>query len=236
MRVQHVSRKANALMIAIAIVAIVLFFVVALLSCAVDWVMRTYADPTVDEIIFMLRVPLQGANQEYVTSFMVEAVAPALLCTMLLAFLFAAAMIAARAQARARTGISRWDAVPAVPGAFLAVVLITAAWSAPDIFTKLDIGGYLQAQSEQSSLIEDEYVDPESVELSFPEEKRNLIYIFLESMESTYYSSRNGDFYEAGFIPELEQLALENASFGAGDGLEGRLHGAQSNALICLTS
>ena len=63
------------------------------------------------------------------------------------------------------------------------------------------------------SFIEREYIEPEKVSIEFNEEKRNLIYIFLESMESTYYSVEDGGLSEQDIIPEISKLAKENINF-----------------------
>ena len=68
-------------------------------------------------------------------------------------------------------------------------------------------------QGEVSTFIADNYVDPRSVEITFPEQKRNLIYIFLESMETTYADTENGGTFEKNVIPELTTLAQENEDF-----------------------
>ena len=52
--------------------------------------------------------------------------------------------------------------------------------------SKLYIFDYLISSSKTSDFIKLEYVDPEDVKLTFPNKKRNLIYIYLESMENTY--------------------------------------------------
>lgn len=49
--------------------------------------------------------------------------------------------------------------------------------------------------------------DPRNVTITFPDKKRNLIYIYLESMESTYASLDEGGAYEHNYIPELTLLA-----------------------------
>ena len=74
-----------------------------------------------------------------------------------------------------------------------------------------------------STLYEEEYVDPDSVDISFPEEKRNLIYIFLESMETTYFDETLGDDGEEGLIPELYELAEENVNFSEDEDVGGFL-------------
>lgn len=66
---------------------------------------------------------------------------------------------------------------------------------------------------EKTTLYEENYVDGRDVALTFPEEKRNLIYIFMESMETTYASQSAGGGMETGCIPMLEQLAMDNIDF-----------------------
>lgn len=81
------------------------------------------------------------------------------------------------------------------------------------LYIDLDVGNYLKSQSEESLFIETNYVDPQSVSITFPEQKRNLIYIFLESMESTYASVEEGGMFEENYIPELTELAQNNVNF-----------------------
>ena len=81
------------------------------------------------------------------------------------------------------------------------------------MWERLGITAYAKNQTTSSSFIEDNYVDPNSVSLSFPEKKRNLIYIFLESMENTYSSEEYGGAFSENTIPELTELSLENENF-----------------------
>ena len=64
-----------------------------------------------------------------------------------------------------------------------------------------------------SNIIDDNYVDPREANLQFPEQKRNLIHIFLESMENSYMDQENGGFMEENLIPELTEIAREGYSF-----------------------
>lgn len=59
--------------------------------------------------------------------------------------------------------------------------------------------------------------------ITFPDKKRNLIYIYLESMEITYADKESGGAYSENYIPELSGLALENEDFS---GKENKLNGA----------
>ena len=87
----------------------------------------------------------------------------------------------------------------------------------------LDIPEYVYFQNTDSVLIENEYVDPFEVDLEFPETKRNLIYIFLESMEVTYAEPEAGGPIAENVIVELADLANENINFSNDDNLGGAL-------------
>lgn len=78
---------------------------------------------------------------------------------------------------------------------------------------RLYIFDYISSNSKTSDFIELEYVDPEDVNIKFPNKKRNLIYIYLESMETTYMNKKNGGAYQINYIPELTKLAKENLNF-----------------------
>ena len=70
-------------------------------------------------------------------------------------------------------------------------------------------------------MVEDNYVDPDRVNITFPEQKRNLIYLYLESMESTYADKASGGAFDKNYIPELTQLAADNISFSNSELLGG---------------
>ncbi|MDD6352293.1 MAG: LTA synthase family protein [Lachnospiraceae bacterium] len=56
-------------------------------------------------------------------------------------------------------------------------------------------------------------MDPKKTNLTFPEQKRNLIYIYMESMESTYTDQEDGGAFEDNYIPELTSLGQDNINF-----------------------
>jgi len=99
--------------------------------------------------------------------------------------------------------------VAALIGALLAGIL----W--------LHVVSYVESQSEESDFIETHYVDPRTVELTFPERKRNLIYIYLESMENTFADPSAGGLITDNFIPELTELAENHVNFSHTDELGG---------------
>lgn len=65
----------------------------------------------------------------------------------------------------------------------------------------------------KSTFIEDNYVDPTTVKMQFPEEKRNLIHVYVESMENSYLSKDLGGYMDTNLIKPLSDLAKEGISF-----------------------
>ena len=73
----------------------------------------------------------------------------------------------------------------------------------------------------ESPFIEENYVDPATVKLQFPEQKRNLIHIYLESMENSYLSKDLGGHMDTNLIKPLSDLAKEGVSFSHTDSFGG---------------
>ncbi|MCR5420811.1 MAG: sulfatase-like hydrolase/transferase [Lachnospiraceae bacterium] len=77
-----------------------------------------------------------------------------------------------------------------------------------------DMLSYFKGQMKKSEFIENNYVDPRKVKLEFPEKKRNLIYIFVESVETTVMDIDSGGLLnEHNYIPEMTKLVEDNIDF-----------------------
>jgi len=66
---------------------------------------------------------------------------------------------------------------------------------------------------EKTTIYENYYKDTNEVKITFPDKKKNLIILYLESMESSLMSKENGGAFKTSRIPELEELALNNINF-----------------------
>ena len=79
---------------------------------------------------------------------------------------------------------------------------------------------YVKAQKANTEFFEEYYVDPSKTAVTF-EEKKNLIYIYVESLETSSFSIENGGQFEESYIPNLEKIALDNISFSHNSKLGG---------------
>ena len=65
-----------------------------------------------------------------------------------------------------------------------------------------------------SKFFVENYINPDSVKITPPEHKRNLILIYLESLETSFADKIHGGNQDTNLIPEITELALQNLSFG----------------------
>lgn len=84
-----------------------------------------------------------------------------------------------------------------------------------------DVVGYVADQLNNSSFYEKYYVNPKAVSITAEGTPKNLLYIYLESMENTYASKEAGGAQEENYMPEMTALAKENVSFSQNDKLGG---------------
>lgn len=71
---------------------------------------------------------------------------------------------------------------------------------------------YMKQKLGKSYIYETYYVKPDDSVITFPENKRNLIFIFIESMENTYASKEAGGSQDMNYISELTELAAAKDS------------------------
>ena len=174
-----------------------------LLALSVRWMFATWTNLSMDELVYHLTAPLDGTNTDMIWDYVRVCAVP----TILVIFFLILILIAWRKKEKVHLfrGIINLVALVGI------IVMLGYTW------TELGVGDYLKDQNTESKFIEDEYVDPTDVEVVFPEQKRNLIYIFLESMETTYSDVDAGGAFDENVIPELTEIAQTNEDFSGAD-------------------
>ena len=173
-----------------------------------NWVLDTWGLLSIDEIIFHLKVPLDGTNSDVVLDGINACVPLAVLVLFLSIFLI--------------IGLRNKHGKCMIALFLVAVIACgSAGRAAYEVYDELDVKEYLVSQKKESHFIEQNYVDPRTTKITFPDKKRNLIYIYLESMESTFASKGDGGGLDFNCILELTTLAEENTNFSDSDKLGG---------------
>jgi phosphoglycerol transferase len=73
------------------------------------------------------------------------------------------------------------------------------------ILGRIGLYDYVYYNLQESSIIEDNYVNPKDVSINF-EEKRNLIFILVESLETTLFTKEQNGEWDYEVIPEMYNL------------------------------
>ncbi|MBQ7767978.1 MAG: LTA synthase family protein [Oscillospiraceae bacterium] len=202
-----------------------------LLACVVFfttiWFLINYDDIRLDQILYQMKAPADG-TPSYYTGRAVSHVGSwsiLLAAALLLGYMCASGRIK---KIAARFSPYRKYTEGKVCAFFREHYIRISAWLlvAALLFfcVELKVGSYLVTTSTPSDFIEENYVKPEQSILKFPAQKRNLIYIFLESMENTYAQDPDGDGVANDYIKELAQLADANVNFSESQGLGGALN------------
>ena len=178
-------------------ITVVSILLAVMLAVVINWLYNSFGNLTINEVIFQLKVPMKGTSTQQVWEFFKQCPWKIILLTVLLAFPLIYLDRKKKITERLMVIIS------------VMILIISTA----TITIIADVPRYIISQINTSTFIEEEYVAPEKVEIQFPEQKRNLIYIFLESMETTYYSKEDGGLSEQDLIPEISKIAKENLNF-----------------------
>ena len=161
---------------------------------------RTYGDLGCDSIMYTVFSDLGGVQSGLLISFGLKAAVPAVL-------LAAAAFLMLRQlrKTRAQRVLVRLTAL-----CMSLLMILQAAFST-------GLPEYVYGLFHETPVFDQYYVQPTAENVKFPQEKRNLIYIFLESMEISYLSEELGGGQEDNLIPELYELATEHTNFSHDD-------------------
>lgn len=165
----------------------------------VSWLNRVYGHTTGDEKIFHLLVPLDGVNSDYFHSYFFSSIIPTIILAVILFLIIQ------------KTNITK--------KIYVLLVIVSLAFA----IYQLDLPKYIFDNINTSNFIEENYVDPKTSKITF-ENPKNLIYIYLESMENTYMAKEEGGAFEKNLIPNLTALAKNNISFSNTSQLGGALY------------
>ena len=198
---------------------------------SLQYLLGNWEELTVEEILYHIKSSMGGASESLVRIFILSVLLPALGISLFLIFLYILL------QSKNFEGILslkskdhflsfhlprffNWKKVYLGFCFFLALFFFSLTLI--DAWDSISLGSYLSSQLHSSKFIEENYVDPKGIELHFPEKKRNLIYIYMESTELTFMDKAHGGAFPDNLLPEMTALSKEGEDFsGEGDSRNG---------------
>ena len=178
---------------------IILSFLGFLLFLSYRWAVLHFANLNMDEIIYSLSSPLEGTGTGLISDYILKCVVVSIIITV--AEIFAGIFLRKKS----------WYKYITYGG--IAVVSALTIFTVISFWKLVDFGNYIKNKNVETDFYEKNYIDPSNVDITFPEKKRNLIFIYMESMEISFANHEDGGGSNEEYIPELVKLAQENEDF-----------------------
>ena len=182
------------------LVSSLIVFIGSLLVSTSFWAVHSFGNLTFDQMIYTISQPLGDSDPGQVINYILNPLLNTFAMTLGITSFFLVFSLYRPTFKRQEKSFF----IPLVIASSLFLLIVSASISIREI-------GYADIKAyyfEETEIYEEYYVDPREVNLTFPEEKRNLIYLYLESMETSYASQEVGGVKSENLIPHLTQLAL----------------------------
>ena len=200
----------------------------AILIVAEEYVLSSFSGITIDQLVFHLNTNLEGSNWSTFLPTLIQAGIYILIavigCTIvnfIQKYFVKKANRYRKFNLKAKEMIKEYSLhfITTLCG-FIAICIVLV--SLADNYYLID---YLAARRIDTEIYDKYYIDTATVELTFPEKKKNLVYIYMESMEMSLADESHGGGKSVNVIPELTDIALENDCFNGDTNI---LNGARS--------
>lgn len=201
------------------IVSYILWFICIAITISSYWLVSNFGEVEFSQYLFHLLGPKEGTNTDVFGQFFHDCVPRIFLllgifiliyCFFAYAFRYINPILKVKIRSH-EFKIALFNS-KRLQEIVLPVSIIVFFFVGYSCIEKLGIIEYYQLQKDSSMIYETFYVEPRG-KVTFPNEKRNLILIYLESMENAYSSISNNGSQSEDYIKELTQIAQENINF-----------------------
>lgn len=166
------------------------------------WYITVFGKVGFRSILFTVLAPMKGTANGIVYDWLLKGLLPSVICTFILCLFY----------------FSKTKIKKTIKNIICIILCLCLWWYG--IYT-VEIPLFLSGTFTKTELYDQNYASPDTTKITFPTAKRNLIYIVLESMETTYFSKSQGGALEENVIPELYDLANDNINFSHSDDIGG---------------
>ena len=180
---------------------VLLLFLAVHFRAGIYWALNTFPLKDANVVMLTLQEPFDDFAYSMIKQYLATTIPQALIITAVLTiFLYA---LLNRAQKRL-----------IFIGAYFAATIALLVSDIPVSEYIHILKNEPEKSASYSKFFVENYVNPDSVKITPPKQKRNLILIYLESMETTFSDKEHGGNQDTNLIPEITQLAQQNINFG----------------------
>ena len=184
--------------ILLCLISIILMFII----CVSRWAFVHFGSVNFDEIIFQLRTPVLSTEKNIMNAFYFNALIPGIIIGIILFILIK--ILYKYLTINYKLVIRK----------FLTIIIVIIGILIPVLcLNRFDFYDYLKVQVTNSKFIEKNYVNPKDVDIKFPKDKKNLIFIYLESYESSFFSKELGGVKKDNLLEGITEISKENVNF-----------------------
>ncbi len=193
----------------------VLFLAASICLFAALWYNKVYGDTGFDSIIYTLTSDMGGVDPGIIRDFIWDALVPAIATTVIVSVLLFVPFT------KKPFAIKKIHIYPfskftsAIISLILSFIMIVYAANSVSLVT------YVVSISQDTQVYMESYADPAETKITFPEEKQNLIIIYLESMETSFMTADRDGGHSENLISDLHLLALNNTNFSHNEAVGG---------------
>lgn len=190
------------LTITITVVAIILAVVGTVIWCAAWWFNSFFGGMTPEQMIYNFFSPVTGAVGDGITDVVTRPVFLAV------SIIFVLLLIMFMPLALSKQGrIVLHNKVVKIAAWVVSVLLLIGGTTYA--YTTVHLDKIIKAYTVKSEFIANNYVNPATARLQYPEKQRNLIHIYFESFENSYLDKAHGGYMEHNLIPDMMKLSEE---------------------------
>ncbi len=200
------------------ILLLVFLFFGLLCFFSASWYKKTYGDTGFDSIVYTLFSDIEGVEAGLIGKYLLGGLLPTVITFLAIGFVL---FWKHKKDLILTIKDKKIKLLPLKTKIAKIICLILALILCITSAVQVKLFDYVYSLTHQSVIFTEEYVDPDTVKLQFPEKKRNLIYIFMESMETTFADTENGGALEHNTTPELTKLANQYVNFSHNENVGG---------------
>lgn len=192
------------------IISVVLFALGMAAFTGTIWGKETFGDVAPDQMLINMFTPKDGTSDDIMSTLWTGPVFQTIAATVFfMLFSFSSRVI------NLRNGEKESCIFPVLARRILSFVMAVSMLIGGAAYgiKQFELFKLMRMYVMESSFIEDNFADPREVKLQFPKEKRNLVHIYLESMENSYLSTDMGGYLNENLMKPLTDLAKEGISF-----------------------
>lgn len=202
----------------------ILSFLFCLLFFTTKWAFKTYGNINVEEIIFHIKVPLVGIESGLMKSYVLQCILTSLIVSytiyLIIIIIFTnqiGKMIFLKIKLMDNEFKFKLLPYNNHPKFVLFILLTSLIFELSIDIRKFGFDDFFMNKIQESTLIQENYVDPKTIEYHFPDQKKNLIHIIVESYESSYFDFELGGLKEDNLLNDIMNLVKEGTNFSGTD-------------------